>query len=760
MKGNAAYYSAFGRPVSIMALIIASAVSQAQAQESAPTEAGGSSIQLEEIIVLAQKRSEAAQDIPVAISAVSAASLERAAISDLQGMTKGMVGIQYDSPQVTRPEIYIRGIGTNRFDIGADPSSGMYIDEIYQPRFANFMNGLADLERIEVLRGPQGTLFGRNTVGGAISIYTAQPEREFGGKVVVIYGNKDYINLAGSVSVPFNQSVRGRFSVGYSDRDGFNVDTVSGRTDGNTTFTLRGKLEFDLSEEATFQLSAMHFDSEAHAALRNPANLPIYLASPFALQTIDNDHYSGAYTLPGLGRVKSTQVGGRLELDNEAVKTTVIGSYLHFSRDFAEDADGNILDSLSFTSPSTTDSYSLEFRLSSQTGGILTFNDNLRWVMGAFLYQDKGNQLSTFHFGRDNILALVNGPNLQLLGPPPYTPPFSPPRPFDDSVELSNNLKSIAFYSQATLDLTEHLAVTLGGRYTSDNRSFSFTGTRDPAKLPGLPVVVANYVYNGKVNADAFTPRAAIEFKPATDVLLYASYSRGFKSAAIQSTAFNPAVAAAITRPESINAYEIGFKSEFFNRRIRLNIAAFHNDYSDIQVRRVVPVNGVATAITENAATATIRGVEVESSALLFSGFRINASYAYLDAKYDRYVVGGGADFSGNRLPRAPRHRFNVDANYTLDFNDGAKLDLRAAYNYTGTFFFQPDNLAIEKETPYGLTDVSGTFRLANETTSVQLWGRNIFGVEYRTYLDPLSTSRVEAWSDKATYGVTVTQKF
>jgi len=520
---------------------------------------------------------------------------------------------------------------------------------------------------------------------------------------------------------------------------------------------------FDIGENATLRLSGIHFDSKQSALLLNPGSLPLFLTSPIAPQALDDDRYSGAYTMPGGNRIKNTQLSSRLDLDNDAARISIIGSYIDFKQDPSQDLDGAPNDNVNYFGHVKSKTYSLEFRLTSQDGGIITFNDHFRWVMGAYLFQDKGSEISAFTTGKDNLLSFLIA-NPALLVDPTYAGPFVPGSiRFTDSNTLHSNLKSVAFYGQGTFDLTDQFAITLGARYTSDERDYTFLGFSDPIKpFPGFPVVPTDFSLSGSPSSTSFDPKVVLEFKPMRDVLAYASFSKGYKSGAVQSTAFTSAVAALVTNPERVKAYEIGLKSEFFNNRARLNISAFVNKFSNLQVRRVVLVNGFSTAISENAATSTIKGLEVEASAMPVRNLRINASYAYLDAKYDNYVVDALAnlDFSGNHLPRAPKNRFNIDATYTHDFDGGASLELRAAYNYTGTFFFQPDNLPIEREKGYGLTDASATFTLANGTTSIQAWGRNIFGVEYRTYLDPLDQERVEGWSDKATYGVTLMQKF
>jgi len=724
------------------------------APPAAPPVAADDNGQLEDIVVTAQRRSELAQAVPVSITAVSGLTLQAASIKGLDGLTKGIVGIQYDAGSTQRPELYIRGIGTNRFDLGSDPSSGIFIDEVYQPRFANISSGLLDIERVEVLRGPQGTLFGRNTIGGAISVITADPANQREGLVSGSYGNNEYVNAAATVSGPLTERLRARVSVGYSNRDGFMRDTVSGRDDGVRSFTVRAKTVYDLTDDLTFKLSGTYFESRQRALLLNPASLPLFLGGPLTPQTLDGDPFSGAYTVPGGNQITNGQVNARLDWRSDALTTTLIGSWIRFTQRPSQDLDGSRNDNIDYVGYDRTNTYSAELRFASTDGGILTFNDRFRWVAGVFLFQDKGFERQDFTTGRDSILSF-------LIANPTLTPPFNGPSVRKtDTTLLNTDLTSVALYGQGTVSITDRLGLTLGGRYTRDRRAFTFQGL---TPTPGIPLIPANYVVSSVKTSPKFTPRVSLDFKPVKDVLIYASYSQGFKSSAIQSTPTTAAIAARVTEPEKVDAYEIGIKSELFDRRLRLNIALFENKFRDLQVRRVVTFpGGFSTALSENAATSTIRGLEVEASALVARKLRLNASYAYLDAKYGSYVVDpvAGIDFSGNTLPRAPRHRFNVDATYTTKVAGEAELQVRAAYNYTGGFFFQPNNLQIEREKPYGLTDLSAQLTLPNGTTSVQAWSRNLFNVTYRNYLDPLDQERVEGYGERRTYGVTVTQRF
>ncbi len=728
------------------------------------------SLQLQDIVVTAQRRAETAQSVPVSITAVSGAELEAAAISKMEDLTQGIVGVTYAGNSTSTPELYIRGIGTNRRDIGSDPSSGVYIDEVYQPRFANVIGDLVDIERIEVLRGPQGTLFGRNTIGGAIAVHTAQPSRSLEGRITATVGNMDYYSVGGTVSGPLSERLRARISGGYADRTGFMKDTVSGIDNGTRNYTIRGKIAYDLTDDVEFLLSGSYFNSKQKGSFLDAGNTPLFLAGPLKPQILDNDPYSGAYTIPGGNHIRQGQVGGKLEWKGDALNLTALAGWISYTLDASEDLDANINDNIDYLGHAHSDTYSAELRLASTDGGALTLDDKLEWVTGVYFFRDDGEERAQFTAGLDSPIAfLLANPGLLVnpMLPPPYNPPAFRK---SDQTNIASELTSVAVYGQGTYSFTDQLSLTLGARYTHDSRDYVFTSING---LPGVPFpfVPFDFVEPGKLTSSSFTPKIGLEFKPDRDVLLYASYSKGFKAAAIQSTATQVALARQTVDPEKVQAYEIGMKSEFFNRRVRLNLSGFINKFEDLQVRRVVVFpGGFSTAIIQNAASSTIKGVEVEASALVMPGLRINGSYSYLDATYGTYIADPGNPtatppvpatvYSGNEMVRAPKNRFNIDAVYTTSIMGDTELELRAAYNYTGTFFFQPDNSVLSKEKGYGLTDVSARVTLPNGTTSLQLWGRNIFDVEYRSYNSVLDQENRNGYGDKATYGVTVAQRF
>lgn len=728
-----------------------SATASAQDAASSPNDAD-QSIGLQDIVVTATRRSEPSQSIPVAITAVGAEAIKTAAVSNLQGLTKEIVGVQYDSSGGQRTELSIRGIYTNRFDIGSNPSSGVYVDDIYQARFADLFSGLVDIERIEVLRGPQGTLFGRNTIGGAISIFTADPGDTLEGYVSGGYGNRNLVDVKGAITVPVSEKVTSRWAAGYRERDGFMHDLSSGKSDGFSHLTGRGTIVAELTDTLTFKLNGSYYRGVNKAQLGNPETAPLILQGPQKGYTLDGDPWNGSYNLPGHNVIKGKQLAARLVWDGDPLSITAIAGWTGFGQDPRHDLDASTNETLHYIGKIRSNTYSGELRFASQDGGILTLGDRFQWVAGIYLFQDKGREITDLEYGVDSSLSNIEFNNPNRTAGSPYQSAHK-------IIDTTSDLTSIALYGQGTYSLTDQLGLTVGARYTRDKRDFVFSGNQ--ISVPTFLQIVTPYVLSQAPVDTSFDPKVGLEFKPRQNMLFYATFSKGFKGGGIQSTPNNIAQASVITRPERVKAYEVGMKSDFLNRRLRVNLSAFVNKFSDLQVRRVVTLsNGTTAALSDNAATATIKGVELETTAQITRQFRLTASYAYLDAKFDTYKPDAATDYSGNTLPRAPKDRFNVSASYDIPIGGGdTNLNLRAAYNYTGSFYFQPSNLAVQKEGSYGLIDASATLNLASET-SVQIWGRNLSNKTYRVYLDPLATENVGYYGDRRTYGISVTQNF
>ncbi|WP_162256513.1 TonB-dependent receptor [Sphingomonas sp. Root710] len=705
---------------------------------------------LEDIIVTATRRAERSQSIPVAITAIGGDQLKAAAATNLQALTKAVVGVQFDADGGQKSELAIRGIFTNRFDIGSNPSSGVYVDDVYQPRFADVFSGLVDVSRVEVLRGPQGTLFGRNTIGGAVSIFTTDPGDSFEGYVSGGYGNRSLVDVRGAITTPISDTVSNRFAAGYRDRKGFMHDLTSGKSDGFSHLTVRDTFVAKLTDSLTFKLNGSYYRGNYDATLYDPIAGPLVLQGPQTSYTLDKDPWHGTYSYPGFNKVRNKQASGRLVWDADPMTITGIVSWVGYGLDIQQDYDGTDKDLFGYGAKARSDTYSGELRFSSNSDGFLSFGDRLKWVAGLYLFQDKGYENSDLYYGTGTTLALAEFNN-------PARVAGTPLQGAHKLVYLNSNLTSVALYGQGTFAITDKIGLTFGGRYTRDERKFTLRG--DQASVPTFARLAVPYTFVAKPVDTSFDPKIGLEFKPNAGTLLYATFSQGFKGGGTQSTPGILSEAQVILRPEKVKAYEVGMKADFLDQHLRLNWAVFYNKYRDLQVRRSITLpNGVSISPSDNAATATTKGVELEVSARLTQQLRIDTSYAYLRGRFGEYRPSATTNYGGFDLPRAPSHRLNGSVNYDMPLG-GADLSLRASYNYTSSFYFRADNLASQKQKAYGLADASATLKL-HGGTSVQLWGRNLFDKKYASYLNSIASEVVATYGDRRTYGFTVTQNF
>jgi iron complex outermembrane receptor protein len=354
---------------------------------------------LEELIVTAQKRAESLQEVPAAVSAFGAEDIENAGWSDINQLQHAMPSVAVGGESAARPYVFIRGIGTRKFDIGADGSVGIFVDEIFNARFSSTLTGILDLERIEVLKGPQGTLYGRNTIGGAISMYTRQPGNEFEGKLKAAAGSDGYYLLSGSTSGALvEDKLTGRISLATSDEDGVYEDTVSGKTDNNRSTSARFTLLATPSDKLELSLTGELNKIKSDAVLTEPlvANTGVVAVSPLipsqhvAVEVADNQsaRYRNAFTDPGYLERDNNLLALKAKWIGESVDFTSITSRTEEDYKEGRDFDGSAMDIWNHYVDQDSTQYSQEFRLSSVDGGAFTFDDKLQWVAGIYYFTD------------------------------------------------------------------------------------------------------------------------------------------------------------------------------------------------------------------------------------------------------------------------------------------------------------------------------------------------------------------------------------
>jgi iron complex outermembrane recepter protein len=718
------------------------------AATSMPQLAGA--VELEEIVVTAQKREQSMQDVPISLNAVTSAKVEQMGIFQAEGLIQAVPSLNV-THNGTAPSFYLRGIGTVASQPGQDSAIATFVDGVYQGGLDGGMFSFNNIERVEVLKGPQGTLFGRNATGGAINIVTRDPSFEPEMKAEVGYGNLDTLEGNLYVTGGLTDRLAADFAAYYSDMgEGFGKNvTTGGEANQRRDRAFRGKLLFQASDDTRITASAAHSYTggndnlsyrpvdTAYALLRTE---PGTGGTGAGFWDIISDEQPGDY-------VKSTNGYLKLEHDFSFGKLTSITGYnkIEALQDGDLDTTENFL--VHYMSVGYAEQYTQEIQLASPD------DSDLQWVTGVF-YLDAE--------------AGYGGPGgraLDIFGPI-FT--FDPVFPLWGVSHLTQqDTQSIAVFGQMTYPLTDRLNITLGARYTQDERDFTGeTSARDATNSFDIPFGVRT----DSVDTDEPTWRLALDYQVNDDVMAFISYNRGFKSGSYNTTApYDPP-----TEPEILDAYEIGLKSTLLDNRLRLNMAAFFYDYSEIQLSKI---SGAAQTIL-NAAEAEVIGFDMDFDAVLTDNLSLTGGIALLDTEYKElsdapvsFPAGPGAgvgfvdcvanpagcDLSGNDMILAADITYNVGFLYSAPVADGT-LDVAGNYFYNDGYATEVDNrLQVDS---YGLFNANIKWTAPSGNYYVKLWGRNLTDEEYLAQYISVFTADLGAAADGRTYGVAVGANF
>lgn len=615
------------------------------------------------IIVTAQRREESAQDVPIAITAFNQEQLETRGIAnalEVAAFVPNLVGLN-NTGLGTANSYYLRGIGNTESIATFDPPIGTYVDDIYLSRQNANNLSFFDVERVEVLRGPQGTLFGRNTTGGAVSVFLSEPGDEFGGYVELGYGAYERVLARASLDIPLAETFAIKVSGYYQDDEGWAINTTTGeRTNENDGYGVRLGLRGELSDKVRWDGSFIHTYADSANILNfdcDPAN-PSNCDGRFVTTGLrENGNFTSAVFGPlltgrkndfGLGNEATMNfVSSNLEIDvADDWTVNLITGFVDIGQDFALDfADGRGLPSTSNPVPPVTGFTFGGFTIVNE-GEHTQFTQEVKFTgsMADGLIDIVGG---VFYFHEDNrtdfgdIFSLNLGPG----GPPPDGFPLV----LADRV-IENTAEAWAGYLQADINLTDALTVTAGIRYTDENKTFSIRDNRTrvggglcraAAQFgPSTCIDTANLVAtNGlaiptEQSVDLWTPRFAINYEVTDDILLFASATRGFKSGGWNARGTSPTELLPFG-PETAWSYEAGAKTELFDRLLRLNITGFYLDVSDLQTPSAFVRNdGSLAFITRNFADYENKGVEIEITTVPVDGLNIFAAIGYQDDKY------------------------------------------------------------------------------------------------------------------------------
>ncbi|MEY4889033.1 MAG: hypothetical protein RIQ75_163 [Pseudomonadota bacterium] len=769
------------------------------AQEAQSDEGG-----IAEIVVTAQKRAENIQDVPIAISAFTAEALSERAVTSVASLSNISPNVTLDagtpfSGSSAVLSAYIRGIGANDFAFNIDPGVGIYLDGVYLARSVGANQDLPDVERIEVLKGPQGTLFGRNTIGGAISIVTHDPGKEFRFKGDLTVGKFGLIQTRGTVDLPLSESLSSSVAFSTKNRNGYlkriafpgasnfastpitnykaaGYDNIGlGSEGGDNSWNLRGKVKYDNGSSIRVTLTGDYsnidqsqlanrliattpavFAGTYNCAIQgtiaapgdtttcgggppsfaylggigglntifdnptvfgvnadaNPSNNRLPYDNRFVTSDIDTSYANGN----NYSKLKSYGGAGTIEVDlSDDVLLKSITAYRELHWNVGMDIDGSPLNFLHTSFTMNQYQFSQELQLNGSA-----MDKKLNYVLGAYYFKEAGDLHDYVTFAEG--LLQVDGPN-----------------------DLST--KNYAFFGQVDYRPTEQIGISIGGRYTHENKLFegfqsdangltykilnqvgvppcaSINPTisdacRIAAGFPNAGQPLRYYIAGTqKKSFNNFSPKVGLQYHPSDDVMTYASWSKGYKTGGWTTRLSNPLQTAPDFDEEKATTWEVGVKSTLIDRKLQLNAAVFTTKYAGIQLNFQ---QGVSPTI-QNAGDARIKGFEVELTAAPADGFLINASVGFTDSKYTSVLPGAqvaanpfqAGVFPGADLPKTPKWKFNISPRYELAVGEG-KVVLLADYTRTSSLWNDTERAYLLQRPSTDMLNGSITYKSGN----------------------------------------------
>ena len=713
---------------------IATDTAAADRNEAEDEEAPGSPA-LEEIVVTAQRRAENLTDVPLSISAVSGDTLEQERIETVADLEGEVPNFKFSRFNLSDTQLFIRGIGSGLDSPAADRSIAIFIDDVYIGRAAGAASDIFDLERVEILRGPQGTLYGKNVVGGAINYVTANPTRTLTGRVRAGVGNFGLYEAAGVVSGPLSDEWAASLAGSYRNFGGFTTNLSTGnRLDDVEAVTARTVLANN-GGPLRVRIAADYAKSSGRGpgmyAWRNGTSA-IGIRDSWRVGSTPRRFHSGP---DGHQEVETYGISARLDFDVLGGDLTSISAYRRAKSDiFTSYAGTGIARTLAGfpQAPQTFDFFNEIQEDAAQLSQELRYLwENNAWTIlaGAFVIREKVERMER---------------TTQPLpsGAAPY-----------NQDDLDGATTSYAGFLDLTFRPVEALELNAGIRYTRDNRNFDLLHTGTGSRFGIFPT--NPFIADLEESWGAITPKASVRFAVTEDINLYALVSRGYKSGGFNG---QPTDLVGVTpfNPEYVWNYEIGTKGHLFDRRVRFELAAFQMDYSDLQVQAVFtlpnsPITGVSIT---NAAAATIRGIEASAQVAVTDELEIGGTFGHLSTRITDSTVATIA--IGNELPSAPKFSYSLNAVYNTQIGDSHEFTGRVEYAYSGRSQQNVENLPVGIKQAYGLFDASLRFAQIDQGFELSLWGKNLTNNLYESFIIPSAVGGITRFGPPRTYGVSV----
>lgn len=746
---------------------------------------------LEVITVTARKRVENVQDVPIAISVLTAQDLDKTGTYSTEQLTRLQPSIQLISSNPRNTAVTIRGLGSviGLTNDGLESGVGFYVDEVYYARPGSAVVDLLDIERVEVLRGPQGTLFGKNTTAGALNLSTAAPTFTPEGKAEVTLGEDGYTQgkaiISGGLPVDgWGEKVAGRLAVSSTRRDGtvYNVTTGAKQNDTNSQ-ALRGQLLIEAAPDLKIKLSADY-------AYQNPnANTQVFVrygatkraaASQFpALAAALNYQPASENPYDRLVDVNSPLQARQILKGTSAKVDWDLGDFSFTSISALRAWDWTPQNDRDYTglairtksnNPSAQDQWSQEFRLASNNSS--NGSGELDWVAGLYAFGQDVETHGTEQWGKDGARWLIGA-----ALPGGISVPSNLIDGYTSNTDVYSSTDSYAAYAQATWHITEDFRVTPGVRYTKEEKTGDFTQvakgglvTTDAALITAKRGIARDQKYDAEFSDSSPTGQLNLAYDFSDDQLVYLNWARGYKSGGINAAgiptdaAGNPSLVSATVQPEKSTTVELGLKSQWLERRLTTNFAVYDTQVTDYQANVVDAGPGALRGYLANIEKVSVRGVEFDSRAQLTDSWSVYATYAYTDGQYDSFrngpppleALASGTtayDLSGRDLPGVSKNAGSLGTEYSWGGSvSGPSFNIPGEWYSAADLSYRSDWNSDASVSKYLLVEASTLVNLrlgfrTDNGTDVSIYARNAFDEDYLSFLS------IQAGNSGAVYG-------
>ncbi len=751
---------------------------------------------LEEVVVTAQKREQTLQDVSAAVTAFSGDQLIESQINNIEDLQVMLPGLTFGN-DFNFAKVFVRGVGMSSSFAGIDPSVALHVDGAVISQAAAQFTSLFDLERVEVLRGPQGTLYGRNATGGSINLITRKPTDQFEGYTNVTVGGPD-LNLIGegAVSGPLADNLLARLAVRVQNRDGYGKHTGTGQDiDDANKQGIRGQLQWIISDKTDNLFAAEYYEEDENSRavkfIREsfPDTAIPGLVAPGLPNVSRNSRNTGGDFVP-VAQLDTTSLTNTFNYDvNDLLSIKSITNWRDFSNLLLQDFDvsDTVTGGFPQATTSTTQLQTIDTEQYSEEIQFIFNSDRWRGVAGLYYFNEDID--SVVLIGRDPLYTPDNpatSPNFNAIVPAELMTDISNlPDMVRVAIFATMDIEAYAAFANFTFDVTDSFAVKLGARYSHE--------TRDTNNIFGVasPVDTAPQYDEPKSASKTYvatTPEIGVEYRFDSGTLLYATYSEGFKSGTgnlgergtriinggmLENSFLN------LVDEETIDNLEMGLKGMFLDNSLQLNVALFKYKVEDAQFDRTfpIPVPPFFSARLENAAKTDGQGIELETRWAITDALTVDMNATYYDIEFDEFesldplnedLFGANStdvqptSLAGNVPRNTPEWTYNIHATYDVTLDNGAVVTLGGNYARKGEQFYTEFNNPVMGAGAYGILDANLLYTSADERTTVNFWGKNLTDEMVLSGAFAISTSRTitGTYLPPRQYGVTVGYKF